>query len=296
VATKQHFAALLDDLKWCFVTPARTIVELALMRLGVPSYYYEMLEDIDLHSAKATVTAAGLTCDLVDGAGGVHKQLHDTGQDTVEGPLTWIAIADIAIAVAAAASTQPVMVPAPPNGPVPVDKTWYADDSALMQAGKAAMDALRRMANMTGLMYYFLGLERRAKKCILVCRAWEAGRIQRARERNESLELATWLVVWTVLGPVITAPKPVRIIEYDCDQEFRHLGDTVSILGSSRKVESALREMEVRAAEIHAPKPALRLCGVNIAQAVITAKVVYPADLARLPTNRSGTLNEPTDR
>ena len=35
--------------------------------------------------------------------------------------------------------------------------------------------------------------------------------------------------------------------------------------------------MAVRAAEIHAPKPALRLCGVNIAQAVITAKVVYPA-------------------
>ena len=54
VATKQHFAALLDDLKWCYDTPARTVVELALMRLGVPSYYYEMLEDIDLHSANTT--------------------------------------------------------------------------------------------------------------------------------------------------------------------------------------------------------------------------------------------------
>ena len=49
------------------------------MRLGVPSYYYEMLEDIDLHSAKTTVTAAGLTCDLVEGADAVHKQLHGTG-------------------------------------------------------------------------------------------------------------------------------------------------------------------------------------------------------------------------
>ena len=182
VATKQHFAALLDDLKWCFDTPARTIVELALMRLGVPSYYYEMLEDIDLHSAKTTVTAAGLTCELVDGADGVHKQLHGTGQGTVEGPLTWIPIADIVIAVAAEASTQPVMLPAPPGGPVPVDKTWYVDDSALMQAGLAAMAALRRMANLTGLMYYFLGLERRAKKCILIRLVWEAGRIQRARE------------------------------------------------------------------------------------------------------------------
>ena len=64
-----------------------------------------------------------------------------------------------------ASTTQPVMVPAPPNGPVPVDKTWYVGDSALMQAGeKTAMDALRRMANMTGLMYFFLWLERRAKK------------------------------------------------------------------------------------------------------------------------------------
>jgi len=106
VATKQHFAALLDDLKWCFDTPARTVVELARMRLGVPSHYYEMLEDIDLHSAKTTVTAAGLTCELVDGAEGVHKQLHGTGQGTVEGPLTWIAIADIVIAVAAEASTR----------------------------------------------------------------------------------------------------------------------------------------------------------------------------------------------
>ena len=74
---------------------------------------------------------------------GVHKQLYGTGQGTVEGPLTWIPIADIVIAVAAEASTQPVMVPSPPSGPVPVDKTWYVGDSALMQAGVAAMAALR---------------------------------------------------------------------------------------------------------------------------------------------------------
>jgi hypothetical protein len=35
--TKQHFAAPLDDLKWCFDTPAHVVVELELMRLGVPS-------------------------------------------------------------------------------------------------------------------------------------------------------------------------------------------------------------------------------------------------------------------
>ena len=39
--------------------------------------------------------------------------------------------------------------------------------------------------------------------------------------------------------------------------------------------------MAVRAAEIHASKPALRFCGVNIAQAVITAKIVYPAGFGK---------------
>ena len=37
VVTKQHFAALLGDLKWRFDTPDRAVVELELMRLGVPS-------------------------------------------------------------------------------------------------------------------------------------------------------------------------------------------------------------------------------------------------------------------
>jgi hypothetical protein len=115
----------------------------------------------------------------------------------------------------------------------------------------------------------------------LIRLAWEAGRIQQARERNESLELLIWLVVWTTWGTVITASKPVRIIECDCDQEFRHLGYSASILESSKKAETALREMAVQAAEIQAPKPALRLCGVNIAQAVITAKVVYPAGFGK---------------
>ena len=44
----------------------------------------------------------------------------------------------------------------------PVDKTWYVDDLALMQSGESALDAFRHMANMTGLMDYFLGLELRA--------------------------------------------------------------------------------------------------------------------------------------
>ena len=84
-ATKTEMAVLLDDLKWCFDTPANAAIELALMRLGVPAFYVTMLNDIDMHSVKSTVTAAGLTLDLAShlGCQGVHRQLHSTGQGTV---------------------------------------------------------------------------------------------------------------------------------------------------------------------------------------------------------------------
>ena len=75
VATKTQMAVLLDDLKWCFDTPANPVIELALMRLGVPAFYATMLNDIDMHSAKSTGTAAGLTLDLAShlGCQGAHR-------------------------------------------------------------------------------------------------------------------------------------------------------------------------------------------------------------------------------
>ena len=45
--TETELSALLDDLKWCFDTPASTVVELALRRLGVPMFYINMLNDND---------------------------------------------------------------------------------------------------------------------------------------------------------------------------------------------------------------------------------------------------------
>ena len=38
-ATGTEFFALLGDLKWCFDTPASTVIELGLMGLGVPAFY-----------------------------------------------------------------------------------------------------------------------------------------------------------------------------------------------------------------------------------------------------------------
>ena len=64
VATKTEMAVLLDDLRGGFDTPVNPVVELAFMRLGVPAFYDAMLNDANMHSAKSTVTAAGLTLDL----------------------------------------------------------------------------------------------------------------------------------------------------------------------------------------------------------------------------------------
>ena len=75
VPMKTVMAVLLDDLKWCFDTPTYAAIELALMRLGVPAFYVTMLNDIDMHSVKSTVTAAGPTLDLAShlGCQGVHR-------------------------------------------------------------------------------------------------------------------------------------------------------------------------------------------------------------------------------
>ena len=58
-ATATEMSALLDDLKWCFDTPAHTVIELALMRLGVPAFYVSMLSDIDVHCVRSTVDSDG---------------------------------------------------------------------------------------------------------------------------------------------------------------------------------------------------------------------------------------------
>ena len=102
--SKTELAALLDELRWCFDTPANTVIELALFRLGVPEFYCNFLNGIDLHSVKSTITAAGITLNilLAMGAEGTHRQEHRTGQGTTEGPLNWVPVAGMVISVARA--------------------------------------------------------------------------------------------------------------------------------------------------------------------------------------------------
>ena len=154
VATKTEMAVLRDYLKWCFDTPANPVIELALIRLGVSAFHATMLNGIDMQSTKSTVTAAGLALDLAGhlGCQGAHRQLHGTGQGTIEGPLNWLPVADIVIAVARAASTNPVDMPTGGRAPVEVPVAVYVDDSALALSGPESVPSLRTVANATGLM------------------------------------------------------------------------------------------------------------------------------------------------
>ena len=274
-------AVLLGDL-WCFDTPANPAIELALMRLGVPAFYATMLNDIDMHSdmhsAKSTVTAAGLTLDLAShlGCQGAHRQLHGTGQGTVEGPLNWPPVADIVIAVARAASTNPVTTPTGGSAPVEVPVAAYVGDSALAQSEPEAVPSLRRVVNATGLMYHFLGLERRAKRCLWIRLVWCLGVLARMTERApEVLTCDAWTVDWATDSRVVSLARPVRVVEYDHDGEFRHLGHTASLTARSRTAEKALTTLIRRAAKVFATKPNLRDCGVSIVPSVLVPKAVY---------------------
>ena len=91
---------------------------------------------------------------------------HGTGQGAVEGPLNWILVADITISVPKSSSTQPVVMPTGAGNVLCMDRAWFVDDSTLAQAGANSTTALQRVVESTGLMDYFLGLERRAKKCL----------------------------------------------------------------------------------------------------------------------------------
>ena len=54
------------------------------------------------------MTANGTTVGL---AGLFHRQLHGTGQGTVEGPINWIPIAGIVVALVRRRSKQPAAMP-----------------------------------------------------------------------------------------------------------------------------------------------------------------------------------------
>ena len=151
-----------------------------------------------------------------------------------------------------------------------------------MQAGKKALGALGKMVNETGLMYYFLGLERRAKQCLWVRLCWVSGTLQRKTARpNEQLLCKEWVSVWSSDRVMIVERKPTVVREYDYDEGFRHLGYSASVIGSSAAAETELAKIAERATTVFMCKPGLRYCGANIVASVIVPKMVYPLAFAK---------------
>ena len=62
--TGVELPTILDDLKWCFDTPASTVVELALKRLGILAFYANLLDDISVHAVRSTIAASGAMVDI----------------------------------------------------------------------------------------------------------------------------------------------------------------------------------------------------------------------------------------
>ena len=191
-------------------------------------------------------------------------------------------VADMVISVARAASTQPAQVPTGDGKPTSVSKSWYVDDSALVHAGKRAVGALNKMVNETGLMYYFLGLERGAKKCLWVRLCWLNGMLQRkAAMPGEQLLCKEWVTVWNDGRVRIAERKPTVVKEYDFGEEFRLLGNAASVIGSSAAAETELAKIAEHATAVFMCKPGLRDCGASIVASVIGPKVVCPPAFAK---------------
>ena len=256
--TETEFSTLLGDVKWCFDTPASTVIELALMRLGVPEFYVNLLNGRshctlgDHGSHGATVAITGL----------IHRQLHGTGQGTGEGPINWIPIADIVIAIARQRSTQPVSLPTGAGRSLPFGRAWFVDDAGLAQAGAGSTPALQRVVDGTGLMHCFLGQERRGSKCLWSKLRWTGGKLARKPSgEGEQLVARSWLACWHERGVHMIEQTPTVIKEFDYDEKFKHLGYSASPIGRSTKSEVELLAIARRVTSVFRRKSSLARAG-----------------------------------
>ena len=94
----------------------------------------------------------------------------------------------------------------------------------------------------------------------------------------------------------IAERKPTVVKQYDFDEEFRHLGYTASMIGSSTAAETELTKIAKRTTTVFMCKPGLRDCGSNTVASVIGPKVVYLLAFAKtlkktVETIESGNVN-----
>ena len=70
---------------------------------------------------------------------------------------------------------------------------------------------------------------------------------RKAARPNEQLLCKEWVTVWSGDSVAIVERKPTVVQEYDYDKEFRHLGYSASITGSSAAAETELAKTAKRA-------------------------------------------------
>ena len=168
------------------------------------------------------------------------------------------------------------------GGVLEADRAWFVDDATLMQAGIGSTPALQTVVDWTGLMYYFLGLERRASKCLWTKLRWVGGKLARKSSAGgEQLLSRSWLACWHEEGVRVVEQEPGVIKEYDYDEEFRHLGYVASMVGESSAAEATLTKIARRATMMFTSKPALQHCGGSIVTSVLRPKFVYPLAFAK---------------
>ena len=68
--------------------------------------------------------------------------------------------------------------------------------------------------------------------------------------------------------------KPAQVKELDYDEEFRHLGYTASLWGTSNVAMDALRVVARRMALVFQSRPSLRDYGASIVQSALLPKLV----------------------
>ena len=97
----------------------------------------------------------------------------------------------MAISVARAASTAPVTLPVNADKAACLDRTWFVDDSGLFQCGVRGLPAVQTVVSATGLMNSFLGMERRAKKCLWSRLKWRNGTLMRSTDSDDAIVCKT---------------------------------------------------------------------------------------------------------
>ena len=83
-------------------------------------------------------------------------------------------------------------------------------------------------------MNSFLGMERRAKKCLWSRLKWRNGVLVRSSDCSGVITCKTCLAHWHCGKVTIHEGKPAQVKELDYDKEFRHLGYTASHYGARR--------------------------------------------------------------